>query len=331
MKAWLRKYWPVIKFLLLLVVLGCVVWQFIRILTDPELKNAQPEANPAEILWNGFLDARPSLLLAGTILYLAAIGFSLVYWIGLVRLMGDRLPVTAAMRGYYVGHLAKYVPGKGLSLIMRVNLAVEGGVRPSVAALTAIYETLALMASGAIVAAVLFSTYIRPGRAELWHVLVLLAIALTPLLPGVFNRLVLRLAKRFLTSENEQLPQLGYRTLLGGLALLSLSWFLFGASLEITLCAFDPQRSFFDNWLQSTAFIAVAYIAGFFVPTSGGLGVREGLLVFFLEPELGIKAVVPVLLLRLLWVAGEVVMVGVAYAIPVRPRPASLTPSVPAS
>ena len=84
------------------------------------------------------------------------------------------------------------------------------------------------------------------------------------------------------------------------------------------------------TWALFTAFASFSYVAGFliiFVPS--GLGVREYFLTLFLVPEIHIlgqmemgeargKAVLTVLLLRLVWTAAEVAAVGVLYWLPIR-------------
>src|SRR5205823_600820 len=61
--------------------------------------------------------------------------------------------------------------------------------------------------------------------------LILLAVCGVPLLPGVFNRIVGRLARRFENVESFRLPRLGVGTLLEGLVTTSGVWVLFGLSL----------------------------------------------------------------------------------------------------
>ena len=72
----------------------------------------------------------------------------------------------------------------------------------SVALLTAFYEVLTTMASGALLAAVLLAlgpphSFGAEGWQPMYLGLLLLAVCGLPLLPGVFNRVVALMARRF--------------------------------------------------------------------------------------------------------------------------------------
>src|SRR5262249_36582071 len=159
--------------------------------------------------------------------------------------------------------------------LLRVTLAHGAGVRPATAAWTGGYETLAMMASGAMLAAIVVVLQVGGDRNLLWGALGLMTVAIIPILPGVFNFLVKRVSARF--GSTESMSRLGAGTLLAGLLLTALCWVFFGASLSTVLAALQPDRLAWspDRWLHCTAAVAVSYVAGFVSPVPGGLGVRE--------------------------------------------------------
>src|SRR5207302_7053119 len=113
--------------------------------------------------------------------------------------------------------LGKYLPGKAWALVMRGSLVRGPEVRLGVAIITSFYEVLTTMASGALLAAVLFAVQ-PPAATELtMHPVflgaLLVALLGVPLLPWVFNRLVERLARRFQDVESFRLPRLRAGTL----------------------------------------------------------------------------------------------------------------------
>jgi glycosyltransferase 2 family protein len=302
------KIWRVATGVLAILIVGGVGWQFAKILRRRELWEQQPPD--------------PAWVAAAALLY--AFGFMCWggFWLRLLRAMGEWMPLELATRAYFVSQLGKYVPGKGMAVIMRVGLARMAGVRTSVAAITATYETLTAIAAGAIVAAALFPFLdIADQSSMVWKALGLLAIAGIPILPGVFNRLAARVARPFLSADAPRLPRFSVGNLLTGLAQTSLGWLCLGASLLALLRGLgqgDPARNL--SWLTCTACVSLSYVAGFLtVVAPGGIGVREFLLQQLLArqfaPALGeeaaeVFAAVAALALRLTWTLTELFLAG---------------------
>jgi len=316
MRDRLRQLWPVLKVLLTLAIFAGVGWQFARILQDPDLQ------------WVWLRQARGQWLAVSGLLYLLGLGFWASFWILLLRVLGERPKLPAAIRAYYIGHLGKYVPGKAWALILRTTLVQGPGVRLGVAALTATYETLTTMATGALLAVILFTLVAVDQTGMGWKAIGLLALAGIPILPGVFNWLVRRLSAPFQQAGAPLLPRLRSTTLLRGIALTGCGWCLLGAGLWATLQALLPQPQSWEwtAWGRYTAFIGLAYVAGYLtLPAPGGLGVRELILQQLLTPEISPLlepgqaepfAVVAVLFLRLLWTVAEVVIASIVYWFP---------------
>src|SRR5207248_1222911 len=149
------------------------------------------------ILWDEARFADPTGLAASGVLYLLGLGFSAFFWLYVLRTVGEPLPLLPGVRGYYLSHLGKYVPGKGVALLMRTTAAAAAGAAPGAAALAAVYETLTFMTAGALVAAGLVAWLMRDDSTMMGRVLALLVLAGVPILPGVFNFLVRRLSARF--------------------------------------------------------------------------------------------------------------------------------------
>jgi hypothetical protein len=303
------------KALLALAIVGGVGWQFTAVLKNPAL-------------WQQPLHLTPAWLAASALLYLLGLGFFASFWYRLMRSLGEKPGGLAAARAYYIGHLGKYVPGKAWAVLLRTTLIRGAGVRTGVGALTASYETLTTMAAGALIAVVLFTLQASDDQAMGWKALGLLALAGIPILPGVFNRLVRGLTAPLREAGSVPLPRVRNGTLLGGLTLTACGWLVLGTSLWAMLRAVVPVPLPWSGeaLIRCTAFLALAYVAGFLaLPAPGGLGVRELILQQLLTPELrpllgpelaGPLAVVTVLLLRLLWTVAEVIIAGVLYWLP---------------
>jgi hypothetical protein len=298
------------------------------------------------------------LLLSG-VLYLLGIGFSAVYWQRLLVHLGPRPTMWAVARAYYISQLGKYLPGKAMNLVMRAAFLRGAGVGPGLATVTAFYEVLTTMASGALLSAVLFAllapdtgtaltwdslgAFLRlktpPGQVVDRKLSVLLALGLfvlclLPLLPPVFNQLVHRLTRPFQGKDAVALPRLRFRYLAEGLLLTTLGWLLLGASLAATLeGTIGPGLDWTGaRFGRLVALEGLSYIAGFVILVApGGLGVREFLLKLFLTAEVAslrpmgtddaaAATVLVVVVLRLVWTLAEVVLAVFLYWLPWQPR-----------
>jgi uncharacterized membrane protein YbhN (UPF0104 family) len=336
MLAWLKKWWPAIKFLLGLAIIAAIGVRFVNDLNDLQ----DPGLPKAEL--------RPGWMVLSGVLYLLALGCSVLIWYRLMRGVGQRPSVLRTIRAYFLGQLGKYLPGKAYSLVLRATMAAGPGVRAGLAGLTAFYEVLVTMATGVLLAALVFAILgpatsgtfdwetVRKllrleqpyGAAVDWKILVLLAlILLAPnailILPPVINRLAHRLARPFREPAAPVLPPFRWRSLAEGMILATLFWSLLSASLWSMLHAVlsRPPPWTLQGWALDTGFLGVAYVAGFIILlVPSGIGVREFFLVLFLaNPAEGRSRPAiwqAVLLLRLVWTTVELLMALVVYRFP---------------
>jgi hypothetical protein len=340
MRPWLRKCWPALKALFTVAILGFVGRQFAHDLSRVDISDRS-----VGVGW---------LILSG-VLYLAGLGMSAYFWIRLLRLLGQEPRPLQAVRAYYLGHLGKYLPGKAWALFLRAALARSEKVRGAVAGLTAFYEVLTTMASGVLVAAILFGVMgleasdppdwsalrwllrmQEPGTTGLDpRLLALLSLALAavvglPIIPWVFNGYARRISVPLQEATDQPIPRLGVAALLQGLVLTAGGWFLLGASLWAVIqgLAGGTQPLTWPCWGNYTAILSLAYVVGFAVLlVPNGLGVREFFLTVLLVPGLvqpfhlteeqaRATAVLAVLVLRLVWTAAELVLAAVIYWLP---------------
>ncbi len=316
MKKWL---W-LIRLVVFLVVVIAVGWQFHRILNSEALTKDHPGENALKILWDfavGVGWGRASFAIG---LYVFGIGFSYSYWHLCVRNMGNQMSLRQGAMAFYYSQWGKYAPGKGLALLMRVGGAVKAGATIPIAAVAAIFEVLVTMVSGALLGLLLglgflWGAPMGNSSTLIYHAAIILGIALLPALPPIFNRLVFRLAKRFI-NPNHHVIKPGWSQLGKGILMTSGTWIFLGGSLWFLVSGVDDNGlGGFSGYLRCVLFVCLASVGGFIASTPGGLGVREFLLQQYLEPFLGPKAVVVVLLLRFLWTAAEVLAVGVLWIV----------------
>ncbi len=351
MRTGLRKWWPVLKAVFAIAILVAIGRQFER-----DLRQLDLEKYPLHLNW---------LVVAGA-LYLLGLGISALFWYRLLHQLGQRPTVLAAVRAYYIGHLGKYLPGKAWALLLRATFAREAGVRMGVAAMTSFYEVLTTMVAGVLLAAILLALLAPDTVGGLdWKIvrrllamkagdpaaldrknLVLLALLLCfgislPILPPVFNRVMYRIVRPFREADAAPLPHVRTSFLVQGILLIPAGWLLLGGSLWTAFQAIVPAPALWEweLWALFTAFMGVAYVAGFVIlVVPSGLGVREFMLTLFLVPALAPRlgfaveemraiVVLAVLVLRLTWTAAELLLAALLYWLPVSTGDLSPGPS----
>ena len=312
----------------------------------------------------------PAWLSASVGLYLLGLlAFGAYFW---RVLASSESPVGfyPAVRAYLVSHLAKYVPGKAMVVVVRCGLAADGGARPATAAFATLYETLAMMAAGGLLAALGFWSWAGsdgrgvPGvqglrnssgvmsfweptalsvsipspwpisspwvdKVEIevpfaWLALLAGLGLLVVVWPRVFPRLAGLVRVPFPSVGRDALPRFSVRLLVEGLAWATLGWVLLGLGQVAVVAGVSPPGMILGPklWPIVASSVAFATVVGFAVPISpGGLGVREWVLWTALGATLDRdSAVVVALVLRLVWVVGEVGVAVALLLIPPRSR-----------
>jgi uncharacterized membrane protein YbhN (UPF0104 family) len=255
------------------------------------------------------------LALAG-VLYLLGLLPAGLFWHRVLLVLGQDARLGETLRAYYVGHLGKYVPGKAMVVVIRAGLIRSHRVDTSVAAVSVFFETLTMMAVGALIAAAILATAFRGQTLLFSGALTLMVLAGMPTLPPIFRRLVRLLGVgKADPSVRKKLENLGYATLLLGWGAMSVVWILLGLSLWAVLRSMGSADAGLLGQLHlCTAAVSLATVAGFLSLVPGGAVVREAVLAELLVPRLGkVIALLSAVLLRLVWLLSELVISGILY------------------
>ncbi len=342
MYAKLRKLWPIFKWIFFVALAFYIGRIFYQDLTRPDLNIFERRI---ELGW----------LSLAALLYLLWFVGSTFYWRDLLASFNRRPPLLAIVRAYYIGQLGKYVPGKAAALLIRANLIHPFGVGRGLATLTAFYEVLTTMASGALVALLLFA-FLGQGTPESlsWHTLAQIVklqlpadVAIDhkvaallcgfflcayggPILPPIFNWVVHHVSLPF-RGKDAPVPRFQLTVLLKGILYTSIGWLFLGCSLiAVVYAVCGPEL----EWTLAKAgrimaFMALGWFGSFVIPVPGGLGPREGLIVLFLTPEIltatngdvdraRALAIVVALVMRLMCVTAELAAAAALYWLPMR-------------
>ncbi|HET7693949.1 MAG TPA: lysylphosphatidylglycerol synthase transmembrane domain-containing protein [Gemmatimonadota bacterium] len=263
-------------------------------------------AHPWTIHWTRMALATVGVLVAYSVFVLC--------WRRILGHLGGRLSVRDAHRVWYIGNLARYVPGKVLQLAGTAYLARAKGVSPVLTVSASLTSQLFVLAAGLVVAAAtLPELSAAAGREAVWPIgfgiaALLLLFVLTPALDFAY-RLGLRAIGR---SEYHETVPARERIVL--LAANVAAWMVFGTGFWLFVRALTPIEA--DTLLSMIGISAAGYVGGYlavFVP--GGLGVREGLYAILLAAYVPPTMAVAIAIFCRLWLtACELLPVSVLVA-----------------
>lgn len=275
---------------------------------------------------------------------------SVWFWNRTLAAVGNDARMLDTASAYYCGHLGKYIPGKLLVLIIRASMMKRCGCRAGLSIVTAVYETLAMMAVGLAVGIALspilltesswasLPAWVSWMQDYAWvpplAVVVLGAVSL-PTISRIFRGLALRTMPPDWERPNS-VPdiRLDTRLLLSGLLAFTLAWSCHGLSLGLTLRGISGTPLEISDWPIWIGAVSLAVGIGFFVIFApAGLGPRDLILMEVLssQPSItGDQAVAATVLLRLVWLLAEIAAAGALYylvkpqsKLPVNESPAS--------
>ncbi len=260
----------------------------------------------------------PEWLIASGIFYIAGLATCAIFWRSAMRDMGGQPNWPSTLAAYYTGQLAKYVPGKGLVLVVRATMVKGPGVEIAQAGLTVIQETALMMATGAFASTLILLFVDVPHRLYLLAISAVLALGLGGIaLPPVVSKFGSLVTKALPKLGSTNMKQCRWKTIAWGAAIITGGWLAMGISLVALVAAIQNHSAPANNLFQIntlatlTAAMALATAGGFVAFTPGGLGIREWILAETLGPVIGsVNAMVAAALLRVVWIIAEAVAAG---------------------
>jgi glycosyltransferase 2 family protein len=254
-------------------------------------------------------------VLTSAVLYGVGLFPMACFWRLALARLGQHPPWFIVLRGYYLGHLGKYVPGKALVVLFRTGTLVAAGCSARATMVSVFLETLTFMATGAATAAVLIALRGEEQVVRLALAAGLALVAGLPITPPIARYLARRVAGTGAGEEQGSVARgIDWHLTAWGVAAALISWCVLGLSLwaavrSIGIDSADPLRQL-PLWVGS---VTLPVVAGFLSLLPGGLGVRDTLLVQLLAPAvpLAASALVVAALWRIISLVSELAVCGI--------------------
>lgn len=221
---------------------------------------------------------------------------------------GPRLPAAEAVRVFMVANLGRYLPGKVWQIAGLAVLAKRRGVPAGTATGAAVVgQGIALVAALLVGLGALLAGPEDVRRWGLPGAALVVAGTGVFLVPAVFRR---AMGLWFRLARQELPPGLGSVHAVRWLLLYVANWALYAFSFWVLAASFGHRA---DVLPVASAF-AAAYVLGYimiFAPA--GVGVREGFLVAFLTPYLGVGPAGALAVVARLWTTAVELVPAAAF------------------
>ncbi|MDF2927640.1 MAG: hypothetical protein K0R57_6554 [Paenibacillaceae bacterium] len=231
-----------------------------------------------------------------------------------VQILNDSKRQISSYRGlviYMTSQFAKYLPGGFWNLVGRVYLTSKHGVVLGTQMTAILYENMMLGIVSTIYGIILLYTFHFIFLPVLLALAVLLPLSYYFYEPVrlFFQRLIHKLSKRFAGMELSLPRERFYLYLL----YYFLSHLLQGCAFWLLLKTFGVESV---GIVTASGIFAVSWLIGLISPLPGGIGIREGALVFLLSFQVPVAVATQISIITRIWnVLGEMVLFALLNSI----------------
>ena len=298
MPARRAKGWTVVRLLATAIAVCLVGWFVVGSIT----RDARAvDRLSLTIQWDMVALSIPFLIASHAVLPLA--------WRRISRFFGYPLSYRSAAAILFVSNIARYVPGRILTVLSQVTLSARDAIPARVSLATAIFYLL--VTSWVAVEVSLLTFGLRPDTPRTGKAFAALAL-LGLLLLSTKTGLVARgpLARLVGSPGGGAVRGLRARDALLLHALLASMWVPLFIGIHLLLAGLASLPLHASLWVTGT--LATSWLVGFWLfLTPGGIGVREGVQMFLLGPLLPapLPALIPVVL-RVWMTVGDLLVLG---------------------
>lgn len=285
----MKKYLKIIGNLIMVAALAFIVKKFIDM-----------DIDPAQFRSPGVIAALVTGIIGQTAIWLVAC----YPWLVFTRsLSGRKIPFMAAMPVYTHSNILKYVPGNVLQYVGRNALAAKMGISHVDVACATILDIMFCVIGTGIVSMALLGSLVPELIGKYGMQILIVGIVGVLLLAAVAAALFLKFRDKFKgylsryskALEKENRPQL-IRGILYYLAQNTFSAVMYFVCLRLI---FGSSASVRELVTYTGAFL-FAWIIGFItIGAPGGIGVREGVMIFVCGDKYADKVILFVLVMRI--------------------------------
>jgi uncharacterized membrane protein YbhN (UPF0104 family) len=244
-------------------------------------------------------------------------------WRVLLADVGSALPLRTSARVFFLGQLAKYLPGGVWPVLAQMQLGKDAGASRRRVGAVAVLVMVVNVVTGLVVAVACLPFTSSDALRQAGWVLAFLPVGIALLHPRVLSVVIGRALRLLRRDPLERTPS--YRGVLLASAWSVVMWACFGA--HTYLLSHKLAESGHRLPLLATGAFALAWTVGFLVVIApAGAGIRDGMLVLTLAPAMPTAAATAVTLLSRAAMTVADLLCAAVVAVPPAADPAAPTP-----
>jgi uncharacterized membrane protein YbhN (UPF0104 family) len=245
-----------------------------------------------------------SLVFLGAGFFLVSFGWSLI-----LSNLGKKIKTRKAFYIWAKSEMAKYIPGMVWTAVGRAYLSKKDKAKTF---LSVLIELKIKVLSSLIVAVALIYPLIREV-INIYIVIIFILAGLVAVHPRIFES-ILNIGLKIIKKKKARIKS-SYSDMLLVLLLFIISWFIIGFGFSIM--AHSVYSINFSLIPQIIGIFCLSWAAGFlFLIMPGGIGIREGVMVLFLQSYMPVSiAIIISIIGRIWWTLGDLAVLLTAKLI----------------
>jgi glycosyltransferase 2 family protein len=233
-----------------------------------------------------------------------------ITWIIMLRAFKEKLSFLKTFNVLNLSALIRYIPGNIVYIIGRARLFKKHSISQITSTILIFTELAITIVASSLIALSLGIIQADISSIPLFWILLLIGLILVGMHPSIFNKGSKKIYKIIKKKELE--VNWKYKTILQLFSIQLLNWVIQSISFFFLVKAvFDVPLSFF---IPITAIFTLSWVLAFLSFISpAGIGIREGLLVLFLQSIVPLEiAIILSILSRLLIIASEILFATIS-------------------
>ncbi|MDO9575304.1 MAG: lysylphosphatidylglycerol synthase transmembrane domain-containing protein [bacterium] len=246
-----------------------------------------------------------ALLITSFLIYACCFILGGFIWKTSLSFVGENLSLIKSLRISAFSYMARYVPGKIWGIIGQVWFTKkEGNIPGEKSGVCIVVNTVISILSSLLLALIIFPLILESKFSEKFYLLfILIPLFFIILYPPIFMRIVNFGLRKLKREKIKTVPK--YTQILELLLLYTFGWVLTSSGIYFLISSFYPIKSSF--FIPLCGIYPGAWVIGFLsLVTPGGLGVREGVLSYFLSFYMPVSVgIITSIIVRIWTIIGE--------------------------